>query len=115
MGIDPEKLFCQIIAGEVPADIVYEDDDVVAFRDVNPQAPTHVLVVPRQHIRKVSDVSPDQAHLLGRMTLAANQVARQEGLDDYRLVINCGESAGQSIWHIHMHVLGGRDLTWPPG
>ena len=107
-------LFTRIIQGEIPAEIVYQDDHVVAFRDINPQAPVHVLLVPRQEIPGVAQVPEDgdHRHLLN----AARIVAEQLGLKDgYRLVINQGESAGQTVDHLHMHLLGGRDFTWPPG
>ncbi len=110
-------LFCKIRDGEIPADIVYENDDVIAFRDVNPQAPVHVLIVPRKHIATVNDVQPDDAAVMGKLFLAAQQIAAQEGIadDGYRLVVNCNSKAGQTVFHIHMHVLGGRNMTWPPG
>ena len=108
-------LFERIIRREIPANIVYEDDDVVAFRDRNPQAPVHVLVVPRKPIPKVAYAADADAGLLGRLLLAAAKVARQEGLVGYRLVVNNGEEAGQTVFHLHVHVLGGRPMTWPPG
>lgn len=110
-------LFEKIIARQIPADIVYEDAHAVAFRDVHPQAPTHVLVVPRQPIPKLADATPEHAELLGRCLLAVQAVARQLGLDagGYRVVINNGDDAGQTVFHLHMHLLGGRKLGWPPG
>jgi len=110
-------LFCKIINGDIPAEIVYEDDAVLAFRDINAQAPTHVLVIPRTHIATINDIQPDQGGLIGKMYLAAKQVAKQEGISEsgYRTVMNCGEGAGQTVFHIHLHVLGGRSLGWPPG
>ena len=110
-------LFCKIRDGEIPADIVYENDEVLAFRDVNPQAPVHVLIVPRKHIATVNDVQPDDATVMGKLFLAAQHIAAQEGIadDGYRLVVNCNSKAGQTVFHIHMHVLGGRNMTWPPG
>ena len=110
-------LFEKIIAGEIPADIVYEDDHVVAFRDVNPQAPTHVLVVPRKPIVNVAEAEEGDIDLLGRVLWGAAQVARQFGLEEggYRLVMNNGAGAGQSVFHMHCHLLAGRKLTWPPG
>ena len=110
-------LFEKIIAREIPADIVYEDDLCVAFRDINPQAPTHVLVVPRKPIVNVAEAGPEDAEVLGRVLLAAQAVARQEGLQEggYRLVLNNGADAGQTVFHLHCHVLGGRPLAWPPG
>ncbi|MCC6485591.1 MAG: histidine triad nucleotide-binding protein [Armatimonadetes bacterium] len=110
-------IFCKIARGEIPAQIVYEDSDVVAFEDLNPQAPTHVLVIPRRHISRVSDAKESDALLLGKLTLAANQIAAERGIVEggYRLVMNCNEGAGQSVWHIHLHLLGGRNMQWPPG
>lgn len=108
-------LFEKIIARQIPADIVYEDEWCVAFRDIHPQAPVHVLVVPRKPIARVDEASPEDAALLGRCLLAAGEVARQLGLDSFRLVANSGEDAGQSVFHLHFHVLGGRPMSWPPG
>jgi histidine triad (HIT) family protein len=110
-------LFCKIVSGEIPARIVHEDEDCVAFRDINPQAPTHVLVVPRRHIATINDLTPADAVLPGRMMLAAQKIARDEGVDKagYRLVFNCNAGAGQSVFHVHLHLLGGRDFSWPPG
>lgn len=110
-------LFEKIIAREIPADIVYEDEWCVAFRDVNPQAPVHALVVPRQPVVNVASATPEQAELLGRVLLAAAEVARRLGVAEggYRLVLNNGEHGGQSVFHLHCHVLGGRPMSWPPG
>lgn len=108
-------LFCRIVAGDVPGDVVLTTDDVVAFRDVNPVAPTHVLVVPRRHAPNAAATAADDPTLPGALVAAAAEVAEQEGLSDYRLVLNTGEGAGQSVFHTHLHVLGGRDLAWPPG
>ena len=110
-------LFCKIRDGEIPGDIVYQDDEVLAFRDVNPQAPTHVLVIPRKHIATTNDLDEGDAAVVGKMMLAAKKVAANEGFanEGYRLVLNCNEGAGQTVFHIHMHLLGGRRLTWPPG
>jgi histidine triad (HIT) family protein len=110
-------IFARIIRGEIPADKVYEDEHVVAFRDISPQAPVHVLVVPRKPIVSVADAQPEDAALLGRLFLAAAQVARELGLadDGYRLVTNIGRHGGQSVAHLHIHLLGGRQLHWPPG
>lgn len=112
-----EDLFVRIIRREIPADIVYEDDDVLAFRDINPQAPTHVLIIPKKHVRTVNDLKKDQAELVGMLFLAAKKIAAEEGVDEsgYRLVMNCGEGAGQSVFHIHLHLLAGRPFSWPPG
>jgi len=114
---EDECLFCRIAAGGIPADVVYEDDEVVAFRDIDPKAPTHVLVVPREHVASVDDLDEEHAELVGRLFLAARDVARQEGIveDGYRVVTNTGRGAGQSVFHLHLHVLGGRSLGWPPG
>jgi len=112
-----ECIFCRIVAGGLPATVVREDEETVAFRDINPQAPTHVLVVPRRHIASVEALEEGDAGLVGRMVLAAREVARGEGVaaSGYRLVLNVGPAAGQSVDHIHLHVLGGRPLRWPPG
>ncbi|MBK8162450.1 MAG: histidine triad nucleotide-binding protein [Gammaproteobacteria bacterium] len=110
-------LFCKMIRGEIQPNKVYEDDRVLAFRDINPQAPTHVLVIPKEHIATINDLRPDHAALVGELYLAAQEVARLEGLTEsgYRTVMNCGRDAGQAVFHIHLHVLGGRPLSWPPG
>ena len=110
-------LFCKILAGDIPADIVYESESAIAFRDINPQAPTHVLVIPRQHIATINDLDEADRSLVGDLYLAAQQIAAEEGIAEsgYRAVMNCNEGAGQSVFHIHLHVLGGRALTWPPG
>lgn len=110
-------IFARIIAGEIPADRLYEDEHVVAFRDVHPQAPVHVLIVPRKPLVSVADAGLGDAELLGRCLLAAAQVARQLGIeqDGYRLVTNIGTHGGQSVPHLHVHLLGGRPMGWPPG
>ena len=110
-------LFCRIAAGELPAKIVHQDEEIVAFHDVNPQAPTHILVIPKEHVPTLLDTDESRTALLGRLQLAAVEIARQEGLDKdgFRLVTNCLEGAGQSVFHIHLHLLGGRPLGWPPG
>jgi histidine triad (HIT) family protein len=108
-------LFEKIIARQIPADIVYEDDDTIAFRDVNPQAPTHVLVVPKQVIPRLDAAGEADAAVLGRCMLTAGKVAKQLGLGSYRVVINNGEDAGQTVFHLHLHILGGRRFGWPPG
>lgn len=112
-----ECLFCKMVAGEIEPDVVYENDDVLAFRDINPQAPVHVLVIPRIHIATVNDLDSTHSELIGKLFLAAQLVARQEGIaeEGYRSVINCNRAAGQEVFHIHLHVLGGRRLSWPPG
>jgi histidine triad (HIT) family protein len=115
--MDPQCLFCRIVAGEIPADIVRSDEDLVAFRDINPQAPTHVLLIPRKHIPSVSDLSPEDAETMGKLFLAAKELAKEEGIEDggYRMVVNAGPDAGQTVFHIHLHLLGGRGMRWPPG
>lgn len=113
---DPNCLFCRIVAGEIPSDRVHEDDDVFAFRDINPQAPTHVLVVPRRHVAGVDALTDEDGELLGRLYSAVRAVARREGISGaYRVVSNEGEEAGQSVFHLHLHLLGGRPMRWPPG
>jgi len=110
-------LFCRIAAGEIPADVVRADPDVVAFRDINPQAPTHILIIPREHISSVSDLEEPQAQVMGKLFLAAKELAREEGIAEggYRMVVNAGADAGQTVFHIHLHLLGGRGMGWPPG
>ena len=108
-------LFEKIIAREIPADFVHEDERCVAFRDINPQAPLHLLVVPRKPIATLNDLEPGDAELIGHLFLVAGQVARAEGHDAYRTVFNCGAGAGQEVFHLHLHVLAGRPMTWPPG
>jgi histidine triad (HIT) family protein len=109
-------IFGKIIRREIPADIVYEDDWCLAFRDVNPQAPTHVLVIPKQEIVKLSDAGAGDQALLGHLMLAAGKIARQLGVGDaFRLVVNNGAEAGQSVFHLHLHILAGRPMRWPPG
>jgi len=110
-------LFCKMVAGEIQPDVVYEDEHVLAFRDVNPQAPVHVLVVPREHISTLNDLTDEHAELMGRLYLAAKRVAERDGIAErgYRTVINCNAEAGQSVYHVHLHVLGGRHMHWPPG
>ena len=108
-------IFQKIIDKEIPADIVYEDERALAFRDIQPQAPTHVLIIPRKPIVKVADMEKEDRELLGHLFWVATEVARREELEDYRLVTNNGEGAGQSVFHLHVHLLGGRELAWPPG
>ena len=111
-----DNIFLKIIERKIPAQIVYEDDDCVAFRDVNPQAPTHVLIIPRKVIPTHDDIADGDAELIGRLHVAAVKLAKQLGLrDGYRLVVNCRERAGQTVPHLHLHLLGGRDFGWPPG
>lgn len=112
-----QTVFTQIRDREIPADIVYEDDEIFAFRDIHPQAPTHILIVPKAVIATINDLDDEQAGLVGRMVLVAKQIAREEGIaqSGYRLVMNCNEDGGQTVFHIHLHVLGGRSMHWPPG
>ena len=114
---EPSCLFCRIARHELPAQIVHEDDGLVAFRDINPKAPTHILIVPREHIASLNELAPGHRAVLGDMHLLAGALARSEGIaeDGWRVVVNCGAAAGQTVWHVHMHLLGGRDLGWPPG
>lgn len=110
-------LFCRIVSGEIPASKVYEDDDVVAFGDINPQAPLHVLVVPRRHIATLNDVSESDQALVGQLVRRAAAIAVERGYGErgYRTVFNCNADAGQTVFHIHLHLLAGRTLGWPPG
>ncbi|WP_296809384.1 histidine triad nucleotide-binding protein [Thiocapsa sp.] len=112
-----DTIFGKIAAGEVSADIVYEDDDLVAFRDLHPQAPTHILVIPRKPIPTLNEVQPEDAELIGKLFLAAAKIAEQEGIasSGYRTLINCNAAAGQTVYHLHLHILGGRPMQWPPG
>jgi histidine triad (HIT) family protein len=114
---DPDCLFCKIIAGEVPTDFVHRDDLVVAFRDISPKAPTHLLVIPVEHIAAASDLKEDHAPMLGRLFAVAASLARDAGIEQtgYRIVTNSGSGAGQSVFHIHFHLMGGRSMGWPPG
>ncbi len=110
-------LFCNILAGDVPAELVYESNEAIAFRDINPKAPSHVLIIPRQHIETINDLGPGDAGLVGNLFLVAQQVAKDEGVAEngYRVVMNCNSDAGQTVFHLHLHMLGGRQLDWPPG
>jgi histidine triad (HIT) family protein len=110
-------LFCRIASGEIPANVVLETPHLLAFRDINPQAPTHILIIPREHVPSVSEMSEGQAQLMGRLFLAARDLAREEGIQEagYRMVVNAGPDAGQTVFHVHMHLLGGRGMGWPPG
>ena len=110
-------LFCKILDGEIPCDKVFENDQVIAFRDLNPQAPTHILVIPRRHIPTVNELTSDDKNVVAEMMLAAQAIAKQEDIEEsgYRLVMNCNEGAGQTVFHIHLHILGGRTMNWPPG
>ena len=117
MSTDRDCLFCRMAAGMISVNEVYQDDHVLAFHDINPQAPTHVLVVPRKPVVNVAEATDEDAELLGRVMLGAGEVARQLGLVDggYRLVVNNGAGVGQTVFHLHVHVLAGRPFTWPPG
>jgi len=108
-------LFCKMAAGEIKPDVVFEDDNILAFRDINPQAPVHILIIPKQHIATLNDLN--DAGLAGRLFLAAAMLAKQEGLseDGYRTLVNCNKKGGQEVYHLHLHLLGGRQMTWPPG
>lgn len=110
-------LFCKIAAGEVPSEEVCSDDEFYAFRDINPVAPTHVLIIPRKHIVQITDLAPEDAGLIGRLILRANEIAAEEGLTEngFRYVLSCGKWGGQLVPHIHFHIIGGRPLEWPPG
>ena len=113
---DPHCLFCRIAAGEIPSERVHEDDEVIAFRDVAPRAPTHILVVPRRHVRDLHALTDADAGLMAKLVAAIRTVADSEGLGTgYRVVTNVGADAGQSVFHLHLHVLGGRTMEWPPG
>ena len=110
-------LFCEIAAGRAPARMVHADDRLVAFHDIRPQAPTHVLVIPRRHITSLQDLTPEDDDTVGALVRQARDIAREMGLDErgFRVVMNCGDDAGYSVYHIHLHLLGGRPLSWPPG
>jgi histidine triad (HIT) family protein len=109
-------LFCRILSGEIPSKKIYEDEYTYAFEDLNPQAPTHVLVIPKQHVRGLKEATPEEADLVGRCHLTAARIARDRGIEDgYRTVLNVGPHAGQSVFHLHVHLIGGRPMGWPPG
>lgn len=110
-------LFCKIANGDIQADVLYESDTMIAFQDINPQAPTHILIIPREHISTINDIEEQHEALVGGLLRTAKNIAADEGLseDGYRLVMNCNQAAGQTVFHIHLHLLGGRNLTWPPG
>ena len=114
---EKDCLFCKIVNGDIPADIIHKSETTVAFRDINPQAPTHVLVIPRKHVATINDLGEDDSRVVGDMYLAAKEIAASEGIaeEGYRAVMNCNAGAGQTVFHIHLHVLGGRSLSWPPG
>lgn len=110
-------IFCKIANGEIPSEKVFESANVLAFKDINPEAPVHVIIIPRRHISSVNDIEDQDVNIIGDIFLAAKEIARRQGIADegYRIVTNCGEKAGQSVKHLHYHLLGGRDLKWPPG
>jgi|TARA_B100001142_G_C14139833_1_gene580233 histidine triad (HIT) family protein len=110
-------LFCKLISGEIPATEVYRDDDIFAFEDINPIAPTHILVIPIKHLSDIKSANEDDQELIGKMLLIANQIATEKGLaeDGFRYVINTGKNGGQTVYHLHLHIIGGRSLSWPPG
>ena len=110
-------IFCRIVNGELPSEKVYEDDELYAYRDINPGAPVHVLIIPKKHISRITEIDDDDAALVGRMFMAANGIAEKEGIVEsgFRYVFNCNGHGGQTVYHIHLHILGGRQFTWPPG
>lgn len=110
-------LFCKIASGQIPANVVYRDDHLVAFEDISPKAPLHLLIIPQKHIATLNDIHDEDCELMGRLLLAASKLAKQYNIADagYRIVNNCNAGAGQTVFHIHLHLLGGRDLAWPPG
>lgn len=110
-------LFCKLIAGDIPATVLYEDEDVIAFEDIMPQAPVHFLVIPKKHISTLNDLTDEDAFVVGKLAIIASKVAKEKGVaeDGYRVVMNCNKNGGQTVYHIHMHVLADRPLSWPPG
>ena len=112
---DMSTIFAKILRDEIPSDRVYEDDHCIAFRDISPVAPTHILVIPREPLSKLSDMNESHEQLVGHLMHVATRVARQEGLEDFRVITNNGAGAGQTVFHLHLHVVGGRNLSWPPG
>jgi len=112
-----DDLFLKIINREIPAEIIYETDEILAFRDINPQAPVHVLIIPKEHIRTMNDMVSEHTEIAGKLFLVAAEIARNEGIaeDGYRVVMNCNRGGGQAVYHIHLHLLGGRQMSWPPG
>jgi histidine triad (HIT) family protein len=117
MRENKDCIFCKITVNQIPAKKVYEDDEVLAFEDINPQAPVHILIIPKNHIETLNDLDRKNAGIIAEMTLAAGKIARERSIDKdgYRLVLNCNSNAGQTVFHIHMHLLGGRIMGWPPG
>ena len=112
---EPDCLFCRIAAGEIPAEVVYSDDAVVVFRDINPRAPTHVLAIPRRHLPSAAELTDGDGPMLAALFGALRHVAEEAGVKGYRIVTNVGAEAGQSVFHLHLHLMGGRTMTWPPG
>ena len=112
-----ETIFDKIISKEIPADIVYEDNNFLAFNDINPQAPIHILVIPKKRISSINDLELSDSNLVGEMVVIANKIAKEKKIDEdgYRLIFNCNENGGQTVYHIHLHLIGGRKLSWPPG
>ena len=112
-----ECLFCNIVNKNIPCDKLIENDSIIAFRDINPQAPTHILIIPKKHISTINDLKPDDSILIGEMFLIAKELAQVENINNsgFRMVFNCNEDGGQTVFHIHLHLLGGRKLSWPPG
>ena len=110
-------IFCKMASGEIQPDVVLENEEILAFRDLNPQAPTHILIIPKRHIATTNDLQAEDAELIGKLVLASKTIAEQEGLSErgYRTVLNCNAEAGQSVFHVHLHMLGGRPMGWPPG
>ncbi len=117
MTASADCLFCKIVRGEIPGDVVHRDDAITAFRDINPQASTHLLIVPNEHVVGTNDLTPEHDQLVGRLIRTAAQIAAREGVGEsgYRLTVNCGPDAGQLVKHLHFHLLGGRKMGWPPG
>jgi histidine triad (HIT) family protein len=115
--LNQDCLFCKILSGDIPADIIHESEATIAFRDINPKAPTHVLIIPRKHIATINDITEDEHEIVGNLYSSAQAIASAEGIaeEGYRVVMNCNEAAGQTVFHIHLHLLGGRALGWPPG
>lgn len=109
--------FCKIINGQIPATFIYEDNDLIAFKDINPQAPVHILIVPKKHIPTIMDIEENSVDLIGKIYLVAKKLALEHGISEqgFRIVVNCNHDAGQEVFHIHFHLLGGRNLAWPPG
>ena len=117
MSSEKDCIFCKIVKGEIPCSKVFENDKILAFDDINPQAPTHIIVIPKTHIAKICDITEENSDLIGDILLAINKIAVSKGIKEegYRIVANCNKNAGQEVFHIHFHLLGGRRMTWPPG